>query len=345
MSFQVRTERRPNSMGLDETIFLLWTAATGSGAEVWPALGFNCYRWQAAWQGQVLDLLYADPRMFAGARATRSGIPILFPFPNRIREGRFSWQGQSFELPRNDPAQANAIHGFAPFQPWRVVDYGADAASAWVTGEFQGSADPPERCDCWPADYRLRITHRLTDRGLRLEAVVVNPDRVPLPFGLGYHPYFRLPFLPGRSEQDYWVDCAAGQLWPLENNLPTGAPVPVPPAQDLRKGRWCAGLGLDDLYTSLEGSPDRTGLCRRAGLRQASDGVGLEVWTSPAFREMVLFTPPHRQAICLEPYTCATDALNLQARGLDAGLIVLEPGAQWQGVVEWRAPVVGGAGV
>jgi aldose 1-epimerase len=55
---------------------------------------------------------------------------------------------------------------------------------------------------------------------------------------------------------------------------------------------------------------------------------------APDFRELVAFTPPHRQAVCLEPYTCTTDAINLQQAGIDAGWRVLAPGASWSGDVE-----------
>ena len=48
----------------------------------------------------------------------------------------------------------------------------------------------------------------------------------------------------------------------------------------------------------------------------------------------MIFTPPHRQAFCVEPYTCVTDAVNLQQRGIDAGWRVLAPGEKWAGVVE-----------
>jgi aldose 1-epimerase len=51
---------------------------------------------------------------------------------------------------------------------------------------------------------------------------------------------------------------------------------------------------------------------------------------------MVVYTPAHRQAFCIEPYTCATDAVNLQARGIEAGWQVLAPGDRWSGVVELR---------
>ena len=341
MTYQVRSENRPNAQGLDGAVFVLWNPATNAGAEVWPALGFNCFRWQAVWQGQTLDLLYADPQLFHGSTPTRSGIPVLFPFPNRIAGGQYAWKGKEYQLPCTESSGKNAIHGFAVRKPWRVVDQGADANSAWVTGEFQASVDAPADRPFWPADHRIRLTHRLTNAGLRLEVVVSNPDSVDLPWGLGFHPYFSVPFVSGRSEQDYWVHAETAAWWELTDNLPSAAPEPVDEKHDLRGGRWFAGLTQDDLYTATPAPPGaRTNdLVRRGTLRQASNGLGLELWTSPDFRELVLFTPPHRQAVCVEPYTCATDAINLQARGIDAGWQVLAPGAEWRGVVELRAPV------
>src|SRR5262249_30607998 len=146
-----------------------------------------CYQWQAARQEHHLDLLYADPQLFQNSSPTRSGIPILFPFPNRIREGRFTWDSKTYQLPLNDSVKQNAIHGFACRRAWRVVDQGADERGAWVTGEFQGSRDAADTVALWPADYRIRITYHLNKNRLRLEARVDNPDRKVLPFGLGYH--------------------------------------------------------------------------------------------------------------------------------------------------------------
>ena len=50
----------------------------------------------------------------------------------------------------------------------------------------------------------------------------------------------------------------------------------------------------------------------------------------------MIFTPPHREAVCLEPYTCITDAINLHQQGKDAGLLVLSPGETWEGWLRWE---------
>src|SRR5262249_52444916 len=141
-------------------------------------------------------LLHAEPDFLTGGRPTRSGIPILFPFPNRIRGGRFTWDGKDYQLPLNDGPRQNAIHGFATGRAWKVSGSGADPTSAWVTGTF-ARADHPELRDLWPADFEIRVTYRLGAGSLAVEAEVHNPDRKALPFGLGYHPYFRIPFAAG----------------------------------------------------------------------------------------------------------------------------------------------------
>jgi aldose 1-epimerase len=55
---------------------------------------------------------------------------------------------------------------------------------------------------------------------------------------------------------------------------------------------------------------------------------------SADFQELVAFTPPWTSAICLEPYTCTTDAINLQQQGFEAGLRILQPGETWTGCID-----------
>jgi aldose 1-epimerase len=308
--------------------------AAGDAAEVRPDLGFNCYRWQAARGGKTLDLLFADDSLLGpGGRPTRGGIPILFPFPNRIRDARFQWGGRDWALPATDSNGRNAIHGFACRRAWRVAGQGADQNKAWLTGEF-ASADAPEVRGLWPADYRLRVTYLLMDGALRLLAELTNPDDKPLPFGLGYHPYFRLPFSGAGSSDDSLVSVPARSFWELDQSLPTGKRLAVDAGRDLNRPRRLAELKLDDVLTDLpaDAAPDPSGSLERS--RLVSEGATLKLSCSPTFREMVVFTPPHRRAFCVEPYTCPTDAVNLQGRGVDAGWLTLPPGGQWAAVVD-----------
>jgi aldose 1-epimerase len=332
MAYQVRREKRDTN-GPDGTVWVL-EDGTGGRAEVWPGFGFNCYRWQAVCSGHAVELLYADPQLFHGSSPTRSGIPILFPFPTRIRDGRFRWKGKDYQLPLNDPAGKNAIHGFACRRPWRVVEEGATDEAAWVTGEFRGSIDGMDARELWPADYLIRVTYRLSVRHLRIEAVVENPDQVPLPFGLGYHPYFAsTEEEPGSAR---YLQAPARSYWELQENLPTGDRRPVDAARDLSRLRPVHELKLDDILTDLIDTellaPE--GLCLRGVLQNNFKANVLRLFASPSFRELVAFTPPHRKAVCLEPYTCTTDAINLQQRGVNAGLLVLLPGERLSAVVE-----------
>ncbi len=70
----------------------------------------------------------------------------------------------------------------------------------------------------------------------------------------------------------------------------------------------------DDVYTGL----NRHG---RSEAVYADPGTGVEiaVISDEAFKELVIYAPLDRDVVCLEPYTCVTDAFNLETQGIDAG--------------------------
>jgi aldose 1-epimerase len=209
------------------------------------------------------------------------------------------------------------------------MECSAERNGAHLAAEFIGSRDAKVDGHLWPADPRLSMRFELQDRLLRLEATVMNSADVPLPFGLGYHPYFAVS--PGDR-----IESPSRGRWELHDSLPTGRVLPLEAKLDLRHPRLVEELNLDDVYTDFPpmfGSP--TELIERGRVLYA-DGGSLSIHTSAAFRELVIFTPPHRKAVCLEPYTCPTDAVNLGARGLDVGWQTLAPGQTWSAVVEFR---------
>jgi aldose 1-epimerase len=94
---------------------------SGSTAKILPELGFNCFEFRAAIGDRTVDVLDAVPGFAEGEqRPSGSGIPILFPFPNRIRAGKFSWNGREYSIPGTDK-WGNAIHGLCMDRPWMIL--------------------------------------------------------------------------------------------------------------------------------------------------------------------------------------------------------------------------------
>ena len=52
-----------------------------------------------------------------------------------------------------------------------------------------------------------------------------------------------------------------------------------------------------------------------------------------SFTQCIVYTPPHRQAICLEPYTCLPDSFRLTDAGHETGLQILRPGEAFETTV------------
>jgi aldose 1-epimerase len=305
-------------------------------AEVWPQWGFNCLKWQLRQDGSWSDIMYHMPDWKTNPVPTRSGHPILFPFPGRLRDGRLTLDGKTHQLPLNDSTKQHAIHGFTPRNKWRVTDSNGDADFAFVTGEFSLKKDLPEALSLWP-DFVFSVTYRLYPDKLRVDARATNPGPGRLPFGLGYHGYFRLPGVTDADIGTSVLQANVAEIWDAENNLPTGWRKEPPPELDFQKSRPIGATALDNVFTKITGAETKnSGFFEIAQLTHPSASGRLRVLADKSFRELVLFTPVHRQAVAIEPYTCSADAGNFAARGIDSGWRVLEPGGEWEGSVEYR---------
>ena len=295
--------------------------------------GANAFAFDVEQESQLLEVLHCEPGFAEGLGSpTRSGVPLLAPFPNRVRDAAFEWHRETWALDeahvRRD-AHGHAIHGLVLDRPFRLVD----AGRRHVTARFSLSEDAPEAAACWPADFSLEVTWSLKGARLRCELSITNTDargRV-LPWGLGAHPWLRLPVgresggegAPGGRHR---VQVPARQRWTLDAEmLPTGELEVLEGDLRLEHGRSLDGLELDDALCDLQ--RDRRGV---AVSRLVDDeaGVGIDVSQSERMRELVVYTPPEGHALCIEPYTCTTDAVHLERMGFDAGLGALEPGGR-----------------
>lgn len=322
----------------------LYIPSSGAEAHILCGYGFNLHSLKLPLGGQVREVLAAEADFAQSPRSpARSGWPVLFPFPNRIREGVYHFGSRVYQIPH--PGKPHANHGFALDAPWSLVELGGDdpenPCKVWAEARFRLSEHAPHALAHWPADGELRLRYELTADALTLHATLFNPDERPLPCGLGFHPYFRLPFARSVANSTSFPQnnsCGSeltsdraqtrlvapvGALWELVDNLPTGAVLPLDEPRDLASGLSRAQMNLDDVFTSLR---FESGVCR-VRMEDLTLQSRLVLELSAGFRELVVYTPPAwPDVVAVEPYTQVTDAINLAARGIDGGLMVLEPG-------------------
>jgi aldose 1-epimerase len=272
--------------------------------QVAPAWGNNCFAF-------CLPEPVLEPVDFEELRQRPAsyGIPILFPFPNRLRDGGFSFRGQRYMANPNR-------HGFVRNKAWEVLGTGAsEMDGAWITSQIDASRYPDEILKQFPFPFRLQVTYRLRDAALEMKTVAQNTGPREMPLGFGIHPYFRCP-------ERGTIQVPARKLWELSNSLPTGRLLDVAGRYDLSQPTSVAGLALDDIFTDLVPEEDRMIRCR---LVDQVGGRQTVVEFDPAqFPNVVIYNPPApRRSICIEPYSCPSDGFNLSDRGIPSNLIVL----------------------
>ncbi|MDJ1113925.1 aldose 1-epimerase family protein [Microbacterium dauci] len=244
-----------------------------------------------------------------------SGI-VLVPWPNRIRDGKWSDDGEERQLAITEPKFGNASHGLLRFTPYRLVEQGTDAVTL--------AADVVPQTG-YPYHLDTRVTYRLTADGIHVTHTIVNVGAGHAPVALGTHPYFQIGDV---DTADLSLQAAAETWFRLDDqNIPI-AEEPVDAQRDLHELRRVGGLSLDGAFAGLP--RDAAGHATAALV--APDGRRLTVWLGDGFDYLQLFItdryPGHDVAVAIEPMTAPANAFNT-----GQGLRRLAPGERWD--LEW----------
>jgi aldose 1-epimerase len=240
----------------------------------------------------------------------------LTPWPNRIRDGRYSWAGADHQLPLTEVPKRNASHGLVRWALWEPV---AQSESS-VTLAYRLHPQPG-----WDHHLHFHATYVLDDSGLVVTATTRNVGATAAPFGYGAHPYLALGATPVEEATleipaDHWVEVD-------ERSLPVGTHHVEGTPKDFRVARAIGSQPLDTAYTGIRRDAD--GLWRVTVT--TSDSGPVTLWADGAFPWLQAFTGiahqrKGRPGVAVEPLTCPADAFNT-----GESLITLEPGDEWTG--------------
>jgi aldose 1-epimerase len=229
---------------------------------------------------------------------------VLFPFPNRLANGRYEFEGKEYEFPLNDFGRPNALHGLVFDQKFTLTDQGKDASKAWAVAQLELPGTHP----AYPFPFRLAVNYSLSDKALEIEFEVTNTGNDNMPFGLGWHPYFNLA--SGLASCALKLpDCHEIEV--DENLIPTGKKTPSRCFDDFR---LMDGMQLDTCFEIDNVHVENSTLVI------LNDQQTLEVWQDANHPFIQVFTPDNGQTIAIEPMTCGINALNTHE-----GLHILKP--------------------
>jgi aldose 1-epimerase len=242
----------------------------------------------------------------------------LMPWPNRIRDGRYRFDGADMQLSLSEPDRHNAMHGLVRWARWHVIAAAADKLTI-------GYDLPPQ--PGYPWELRLQTTWSVDGRGLRAQVGATNLGATASPFGYGSHPYL-LP--PGGRVDDVLLQVPARNRLLVDGRLlPIGAARVEGGEFDYTQPRRIGTVELDTAFGDVIHDSNGASAVELSTV----DGKRTTVWADESFHWWQVFTGDtlagdrHRRAIAVEPMTCPPDAFR---SGRD--LVVLQPGQTWHGV-------------
>lgn len=256
---------------------------------------------------QVLEP-YSRERMCDGGHGA-----VLLPWPNRLRGGRYSFDGVDYQVELSEPARGNAIHGFMRWRSWSAAEHTPERVAMCATLHPMPG---------YPFALELNVAYELGADGLTVSTTATNVGDAACPYGAGQHPYLS----PGEGTVDECVlelPARTRILTDEASAIPSGSePVEGTPF-DFRRARAIGAASVDAAFTDLERDESGRAVTRLTG----TDGGCVALWVDESYGFLQLYTgdslaPSRRRTgLAVEPMTCAANAFQS-----GDGLIVLEPG-------------------
>ncbi len=237
----------------------------------------------------------------------------LSPFAGRIKDGQYVFNNTKYNLFVNYPEEGNACHGFIYDKKFMLAEKIINKTSAGckLVYKYEGENEG------YPFRYSIEIIYSLTaEDGLICTTKVINESGITIPLNDGWHTYFDV----GIKVDDLELKLDVSEIVDLDsNNIPTQKKELY---ADFSKPSRICGKSFDSCFKiNSHNSKSVTELI------SADHDIHLNIWqeTGPnKFEYIVIYTPPDRKSIAIEPMTSNVNSFNN-----GEGLIQLAPGKEY----------------
>jgi len=250
------------------------------------------------------ELLEKHTQVFKSAK--------LSPFPNRIKEGTYSFKEDDHQLHVNFPHERNSIHGLVFDEAFRVEreEEGEDFAHLTLSYDYKG--DKPG----YPFTYYLQLDYQLHEvYGLTITTIIKNTGDQPMPLGDGWHPYFRT----GNKVDNLEISFPSDYVYEIDDQM-----IPTRKRHafdDFKRLKQINNYQFDSCF-SLSTNNGKA----FTRVEDPQNNIRFTIWQETGrqkYNYLQVYTPPDRKSIAFEPMTCPPDVFNNEI-----DLIILAPGEE-----------------
>lgn len=230
---------------------------------------------------------------------------VLFPFANRIDNGKYRFNNKNFQLDQNETERQNALHGLVFDKSFSQDNQGSSSENAWVELTFKET----QPISGFPYKYGLSLRYILSETSLDLNVEVINNDQWDFPFSLGWHPYFRTSHLHNSH-----LKFKSNKKLVVNNKM-----IPIGEA----KINWKEFLKIE------EKTFDDCFVLNDNKVEFKTPEYHMELVFSPANKYLQIYTPKDRKSIAIEPQTAPANCFNT-----GVGVQVLRPNETYN--LSWK---------
>jgi len=241
---------------------------------------------------RIMELTHHGSELMKTAKPDLQGYNgmVLAPWPNRIPDGQYSFQGEDYELEINELDRGNALHGFAFQREFELIEKTQNQITLSCNMFL---------AEGYPFDVRLKINYLLTDGGFQCSVTATNSSDMDAPFGIAFHPYYQVT-------DETKISLPAKQRILTDQQM-----IPTANQPNLLKRFTFSEVDLDDCFFDL-GRDSGIAITRIESPKQ-----NLTIWQDQAFDFIMVYTTNEfdsvngpEQAIAIEAQSCEANAFN-----------------------------------
>ena len=237
------------------------------------------------------DILRPTDKNTPDLDANNTSMFLMLPFCGRIRGGSFVYWGITRKMKKNQVGIADPIHGDGWKSVWQVSKHSNTSATLKMSHDKENG---------FPFSYDAEVTYTLTSDSLSVQLKITNNAILPMPCGMGIHPFFV-------KTKDMELTFPTKMVWAHESDPIFDRPYPTPEAWQFGDGKALKTSVFDTCFGGFDG---------KATLTYPTEKYEVKMTADEQFGHIVLYTPKGKNFVCLEPCTNASNAFNLASNGV-----------------------------